>query len=187
MTKRKQIEKAERLRVYYKYDGRCAYCGAEITLELMQVDHIVPKSTENRQKDVDTDQEVNYNPSCQWCNAYKGAMSVEEFRQSLETLDRRMQNFFGCKVAERYGLITFHPHPIQFYYESRVAWPKSDEGQAEAEALRKAAEESPRIEEAEYTPSWLSRSIMQMGDLLGRIDLRKLDHLAWLLEKDEKK
>ena len=31
-----------RQRVYDKYDGHCAYCGREIKMSEMQVDHIIP-------------------------------------------------------------------------------------------------------------------------------------------------
>lgn len=37
------MTKEERLKVYNKYGGRCAYCGREIEYKDMQVDHIVPK------------------------------------------------------------------------------------------------------------------------------------------------
>ena len=39
---RKPISKAMRQQVYDKYHGHCAYCGREITMKEMQVDHIVP-------------------------------------------------------------------------------------------------------------------------------------------------
>ncbi len=34
--------KIDRQQVYDKCDGHCAYCGVEITLKQMQVDHIQP-------------------------------------------------------------------------------------------------------------------------------------------------
>lgn len=38
--KHKPISKRIRELVYAKYNGHCAYCGSEITLKDMQVDHI---------------------------------------------------------------------------------------------------------------------------------------------------
>jgi len=35
--------KQKRIEIYSKYNGRCAYCGEEIQLKDMQVDHIIPK------------------------------------------------------------------------------------------------------------------------------------------------
>ena len=40
--KRRIIPQEERKKVYEKYNGHCAYCGCEITLEVMQVDHLIP-------------------------------------------------------------------------------------------------------------------------------------------------
>ena len=40
--KRKPIPKSLRLKVYDKYRGHCAYCGKEIVMKDMQVDHIIP-------------------------------------------------------------------------------------------------------------------------------------------------
>ena len=38
--KHKKISKQQREAVFNKYGGRCAYCGCELTLRTMQVDHI---------------------------------------------------------------------------------------------------------------------------------------------------
>ena len=39
------MTKDKRITVYDKYDGHCAYCGREIGLQDMQIDHIKPKRT----------------------------------------------------------------------------------------------------------------------------------------------
>ena len=41
------ISKKTREIVYNKYNGHCAYCGCEIEMKDMQVDHIVPKYRNN--------------------------------------------------------------------------------------------------------------------------------------------
>ena len=38
------INKKTRELVYKKYDGHCAYCGKEIEIKDMQVDHMYPKA-----------------------------------------------------------------------------------------------------------------------------------------------
>ena len=38
------MNKSDREKVYDKYSGHCAYCGKPITLQSMQVDHIIPKA-----------------------------------------------------------------------------------------------------------------------------------------------
>lgn len=42
MAERRKLTKAERQAVYDKMEGHCAYCGCEISLQTMQVDHITP-------------------------------------------------------------------------------------------------------------------------------------------------
>ena len=38
------MKKEDRLKIYRKYDGHCAYCGKSIEYKDMQVDHLVPKN-----------------------------------------------------------------------------------------------------------------------------------------------
>ena len=37
---RKHLTKSQRQHVYEKYNGHCAYCGCELDIKDMQVDHI---------------------------------------------------------------------------------------------------------------------------------------------------
>jgi hypothetical protein len=67
--------KAKKLRILAKYGNRCAYCGRELALYSMTVDHIRSKSSggSNNLK--------NLNPSCRGCNSMKGDMSITAFRK----------------------------------------------------------------------------------------------------------
>ena len=61
------ISKKTREIVYNKYNGHCAYCGCEIEMKDMQVDHIVPKYRNNEmwhKGKIGTDEISNLNPSC---------------------------------------------------------------------------------------------------------------------------
>ncbi len=42
VIKRRKLSKAERVEIHNKYDGHCAYCGCEIDISKMQVDHVKP-------------------------------------------------------------------------------------------------------------------------------------------------
>ena len=66
--KRKRITKAERLQVFNKYGGYCAYCGKKIEYKDMQVDHMVPLRLGG------ADDVKNYMPACRSCNHYKRAI-----------------------------------------------------------------------------------------------------------------
>lgn len=106
------MEKNIRLKVYDKYNGHCAYCGHEITLTEMQVDHITPK------RDGGKDEMDNYNPSCRICNHYKRATSLEIWRNYfLKNIIKRLRQVYIFKVAERFGMITINDWDSKFYFE----------------------------------------------------------------------
>lgn len=116
MTRR--IPKKIRQQVYEKYDGHCAYCGCQLKYEDMQVDHInsVYKS-ELQEKDADNGIE-NLMPSCRQCNFYKSTHDINGFRYMLEnTLTESVKKPFQFRLAEKYNIVQYTPHSIEFYFE----------------------------------------------------------------------
>ncbi len=109
------MKKSQRMEVYNKYNGRCAYCGKEIEYKDMQVDHITPKRLAHWVDDIDNIE--NLNPSCRRCNHYKRGSQLEGFRQQMKTLHVRIRKDYICKVAEDYGIIKVEPWDGIFYYE----------------------------------------------------------------------
>jgi 5-methylcytosine-specific restriction endonuclease McrA len=120
--------KINREEVWLKCDGHCAYCGVEITLKQMQVDHIQPHwhtFTEQQASQAnivkgshDLD---NLNPSCARCNKWKSTYSVEHFRKVVETsLDRLERDTPNFRLARDYGLIEVIEKPVIFYFERKV-------------------------------------------------------------------
>ena len=107
------MTKQIREQVYKKYNGRCAYCGKKLMLGEMQVDHIIPKRLGG------ADSIENYNPSCRTCNHYKRATGLETWRTVfLGGLIERIKKIYIVRVAEHYGMITFHEWDKKFYFES---------------------------------------------------------------------
>jgi 5-methylcytosine-specific restriction endonuclease McrA len=53
------------------YNGRCAHCGKILTVENMQVDHILPRTQGG------SDEIVNLQPLCQGCNQGKSAFTED--------------------------------------------------------------------------------------------------------------
>ena len=117
--------KIDRQLVYQKCNGRCAYCGVEIDIKQMQVDHIQPHwhtITEQESKKYNITKGShdieNLNPSCSRCNKWKSTYSLEVFRNVIETslmrLERDTPNF---RLARDYGLLTETPKQIKFYFE----------------------------------------------------------------------
>jgi CRISPR/Cas system Type II protein with McrA/HNH and RuvC-like nuclease domain len=117
--------KIDRQLVYQKCNGRCAYCGVEIDIKQMQVDHIQPHwhtITEQESKKYNITKGShdieNLNPSCSRCNKWKSTYNLEQFRKVVETslmrLNRDTPNF---RLARDYGLLTETPKQIKFYFE----------------------------------------------------------------------
>ena len=112
--KRKKLTKAERQAVYDKCNGHCAYCGCEIKLSEMQVDHVVPLAHVEG-----TDELSNMLPACRSCNHYKGALTVDRFRACVERFPQvLMRDSVTYKNAVRFGLVEPKPHKVIFYFET---------------------------------------------------------------------
>lgn len=105
------MRKINRQAVFDKFGGHCAYCGRDIGIKQMQVDHIAPKY-----RTFDNGIE-NLNPSCAYCNHYKGGFEIESFRQNLMQLDLTLAKTHKVRVAEGYGIVTIKPWDGVFYFE----------------------------------------------------------------------
>ena len=106
----------QRMEVYQKYDGCCAYCGNGIEFFQMEVDHMEAKSRFRDQRDADFIE--NFMPACKPCNIRKNTMSIERFRRELsrdiEQLKRDSPKF---RLMLKYGKIQVSDHEIEFYFE----------------------------------------------------------------------
>ena len=116
IIKRKQFSENIRQHLFKKYDGHCAYCGKEITIKSMQIDHIKPVCFGG-------DNEFqNLNPACKDCNLYKGACSIETFRLfTKQLINTKLEYLFKSKtklnVAVNFGAIQFKKWDGKFYFE----------------------------------------------------------------------
>lgn len=116
--------KIDRTQVHAKYNGHCGYCGKEIKLKEMQVDHMNPKCLRKLNlaifEDVivdKTDDIENLMPTCRRCNHYKRASTVEQFRESMKTIHTRLERLYTHKVALDYGIVEIKPFNGIFYFE----------------------------------------------------------------------
>ena len=110
MVKRRRLTKAQRLQVYEKYGGKCAYCGNHISLAEMQVDHIKPLALGG------ADDISNFAPACRICNYYKSTLTIEKFREQLGLLKGRLEKDFTYRLALKYGLIRVFTKPVGFFF-----------------------------------------------------------------------
>lgn len=127
--KRKKLTRAQRLRVYNMYGGRCAYCGKPIKYEDMQVDHMVPLYNGG------ADNEENYVPACRMCNHYKSTYTVEKLREQLGMLQERLRKDYIYRLALQYGLVREAENKVTFFFEK-----KRDREELAMETLRSKIE-----------------------------------------------
>ncbi len=118
--KRRKLSKTEREAVYEKCNHHCAYCGKEIPISQMQVDHFTPMEFYDRYKvqGIDLDTMDNYMPACRSCNHYKSSLTLEKFRKAVErwpeVLERDSVTF---RNAVRFSMVEPKPHKVVFYFE----------------------------------------------------------------------
>ena len=120
--KRRKLTKAEREEVYAVCGGRCAYCGAQIELDDMQVDHVVPISFFEiyQAEGFDLDTMDTFLPACRICNHYKSTLTIEKFRYSIERLPYALERDSSAfRRALRFGLVWNIARKVQFYFEER--------------------------------------------------------------------
>lgn len=111
--KRRKWTKEERKQIYQKYKGHCAYCGLPITIQEMQVDHIVAL------KRGGPDSIENANPACRMCNKYKDTLTLYDFKNwLLAGVIGRLRKLFIFRIAERYGMISVNEWNKKFYFET---------------------------------------------------------------------
>jgi len=109
---RKRLSKTEREAVYQKCNGHCAYCGSEITFKELVADHVDCLARGG------ADATDNMLPSCRSCNRYKSTYTVEEFREQLGLLHRRMmRDSSNYALMYRFGIIKVDESTIEFYFE----------------------------------------------------------------------
>lgn len=110
--KRKRITKADRLQVFDKYGGRCAYCGKKMEIKEMQVDHMIPLRVGG------ADEMRNYMPACRRCNHYKRGSSMEAFREMVEKIPQKLwRDSYIFRVGVDYGFFESNEKEVVFYFE----------------------------------------------------------------------
>lgn len=119
------MKKINRTIILDKYDSHCAYCGKEITLKTMQIDHLVPLHRTMPDAAIKkwnvvrgTNDFENLMPSCASCNHYKSSFTLEGFREQLMFLRQRLNDTSVIyNISKRYGLIEEKENRIKFYFE----------------------------------------------------------------------
>lgn len=109
---RRKLTKQERQEVYDKCGGHCAYCGIEIAIQQMQVDHVQPISVNG------ADEMNNFLPACRSCNYYKSSLDLEGFRYYIERFPKTLQrDSVTYRNAVRFRMVIPNPQKVEFYFE----------------------------------------------------------------------
>ena len=78
MPKNGSYTKKQRLSVYNKTNGSCAYCGCVLNFEHFTIDHILPSSKGGKSK------LKNLFPACKKCNNEKANFTIKQYRNLLK-------------------------------------------------------------------------------------------------------
>ena len=115
------MTKKQRLEVYNKFNGHCAYCGKELEYKDMQVDHQIPQRRAKRGRNKVSLEVVedknNLFPSCRRCNSHKRAANLDTYRRYVEEIPQKLLATFIYKAGLDYKLIEVKPRKIKFYFE----------------------------------------------------------------------
>ena len=96
------------------FNGCCAYCGCEITMKEMQIDHL--ESFYNG----GNDEIDNLLPSCRQCNFNKSTFSLEVYREYVKgLLNRILDRSFVVRIAIKYGMLSINEWDGKFYFEKQ--------------------------------------------------------------------
>lgn len=118
--KRKTLTQAQRMAVYEKCQGHCAYCGTEIAYKQMQVDHVTPVEHMHfaKQNGKNVHDIENMLPACRPCNYIKSSMFLEKFREIIPRwVDTLKRDSVTYRNAVRFGMVVEAPELPQFYFE----------------------------------------------------------------------
>jgi len=121
----KDIPKKKRELIFVKYNGKCAYCGKNITLDNFHVDHIEPlfrKWTKEELLRCDrikgTSHIDNLNPACPSCNISKSTFTIKEWRNQIELkVNRLRKESVNFRILESFGLVKLTKNDVVFYFE----------------------------------------------------------------------
>ena len=115
-----KLNKPQREELKQKYDGRCAYCGVELT-DKWHADHFeaIRRNGDGACLNPERDVIENLMPACTACNHNKRSMSLESWRDLLAHY-RDVQVIRDCSQIRhlmRFGLVEFIQKPVVFYFE----------------------------------------------------------------------
>ncbi|QMT41792.1 HNH endonuclease [Kingella oralis] len=115
MSKKTSTQK--KIKVAEKCNWRCAYCGCELDLETMCIDHFLPKAKGG------SNHLENLMPSCRSCNSTKGTSDLETFRLRVAVHKKTNGIKFTADqinfLKEKNVLTVLKVEPELFFFEQK--------------------------------------------------------------------
>ena len=118
----KQIKPSDRLKVFNKFNGRCAYCGCFLNQKNFHVDHIQAKFRKTEQSRLSVikgkDHIDNYNPACISCNCSKSTLTLEQWRLQIQKKQKQLfRDSSTYRMLLRFNLVIEKESVVKFYFE----------------------------------------------------------------------
>lgn len=103
----------ERIKIFQKYNGRCAYCGCKLNYRDMKMSCIPKRNSFFREPLIQ-----KHLPACESCYYLVSSFSLEEFRTQIDnTISEYLREDPNYKLAIKYGVIKEMDPPYVFYFE----------------------------------------------------------------------
>ena len=121
----KGYSKNQRIEIFNKYNGRCAYCGCILKNNHCTIDHIKPRHRGylddelSRMNIVRGDHKIeNLNPCCSSCNSSKSTLTIEKWRIEIEKKhDRLLKYESSYNLLTRFKMVKRVKSKCIFYFE----------------------------------------------------------------------
>lgn len=116
-----KLTKTQRTQILAKSDGRCWYCGIDISAAKWQADHFHPivRYGDGRCAYPQLDSMLNMVPACAPCNNYKHSAPIETFRRNVaEQYRLTLQASTGLRMLHRMGRVQFSQEAVTFWFET---------------------------------------------------------------------
>lgn len=94
----------KRQRVFELTQGKCYYCGCDLSIDTFHIEHSTPKALGGKGGD-------NLVPSCEDCNLFKGSLSIEDFRKKIMAAKQKIHGRMICKYYD------VSDTPVIFWFE----------------------------------------------------------------------
>lgn len=125
------MKKSDRIKIFEKYGGKCAYCGCDLTKN-WHADHIEPIVRDSKwdrksgrfvnsgtYRNPRNEILENFNPACPSCNIQKNSFTLEQFRSNIQGfLDSLNLYNTQYKFVKKYGLVTETKMQVKFFFET---------------------------------------------------------------------